>query len=102
MKEVTKFKKPVSPDCQLGLTLNRLAHRCSYSTVGDLFGVTSSKACQIFNEVIRVIVQVFYDEYVALPTTKDGWKAELNAFLEDWDFPVWAHGTVSTFILAVI
>ncbi|KAK2555834.1 hypothetical protein P5673_022475 [Acropora cervicornis] len=70
--------------------------------IGDLFGVTSSKACQIFNEVIRVIVQVFYDEYVALPTTKDGWKAELNAFLEDWDFPVWAHGTVSTFILAVI
>ena len=57
MKEVTKFKKPVSPDCQLGLTLNLLAHGCSYST--DLFGVTSSKACQIFNEVIRVIVQVF-------------------------------------------
>ena len=64
-----------------------MAHGCSYSTVGDLFGVASSTACQIFNEVIRVIVQAFYDEYVALPTTEDGWKAELNAFLEDWGFP---------------
>ena len=67
----------------------RLAHGCSYSTVGDLFGVASSTACQIFNEVIRVIVQVFYDEYVTLPTTEDGWKAELNALLKDcvgaWD-----------------
>ena len=34
-----------------------------------------------------VIVQAFYDEYVALPTTEDGWKAELNALLEDWRFP---------------
>ena len=86
-KEVTKFKKPVSADRQLGLTLYRLAHGCSYSTVGDLFGVASSTACQIFNEVIRVIVQAFYDEYVAFSTTEDGWKAELNAFLEDWGFP---------------
>ena len=46
---------------QLELTMYRLAHGCSYSTVGDLFGVASS-VCQIFNEVIHVIVQVFYDE----------------------------------------
>ena len=65
----------------------RLAHGCSSSTVGDLFEVASSTACQIFNEVIRVIVQVFYDEYVTLPTTEGGWKAELDAFLKDWGFP---------------
>ena len=57
----------------------RLAHGCSYSTVGDLFGVASSRACQIFSEVIRVIVQVFYDEYVTLPTTEGDWKAKLDA-----------------------
>ena len=60
---------------------------CSYSTVGDLFGVASSTACQIFNDVIRVIDQVFHDEYVTLPTTEDEWRAELNAFLKDWGFP---------------
>ena len=72
---------------QLELTMYRLAHGCSHSTVGDLFGVASATACQIFNEVIHVIVQVFYDEYVTLPTTKDGWKAELDAFLKDWGLP---------------
>ena len=61
----------------------RLAHSCPYSTVGDLFEAASSTACQIFNEVIRVIVRVFYDEYVTLTTTDDGWKAELDAFLND-------------------
>ena len=60
----------------------RLAHGCSYSTVGDLFGVASSTACQIFKEVIRVIVNVFYDEYVTLPTTEDRGKAGLDAFLK--------------------
>ena len=41
---------------QLCKLVYRLAHGCSYSTVGDLFEVASSTACQIFNEVIRVIV----------------------------------------------
>ena len=72
---------------QLELSMYRLAHGCSHSTVGDLFGVASATTCQIFNEVIHVIVQVFYDEYVTLPTTKDGWKAELDALLKDWGLP---------------
>ena len=47
-KETTKFKGPTSPQCQLVLTLYRLAHGCSYTTVGDLFGVAPSTACTIF------------------------------------------------------
>lgn len=35
----TKFKQPVSPEHQLGLTIYRLAYGCSYSTAADLFGV---------------------------------------------------------------
>ena len=80
---MTKFKQPVSPDRQFAIPLYRLAHGCSYSTVGDLFWVASLTACPIFNEVIRVIIQVFYDDYVVLPSNEDEWKAELNAFLED-------------------
>ena len=72
---------------QLELTMYRLAHGCSHSTVVDLFGVASATACQIFNEAIHVIIQVFYADYVTLPTTKDGWKAELDAFLKDWGLP---------------
>lgn len=87
IKETTKFKVPISPERQLGLTLYRLAHGCSYITAGDLFGVAPSTACKIFNEVIRVMVQVFYDEYVNLPSTEKEWKDELTAFLKDYGFP---------------
>ena len=47
-KETRKFKEPTSPQCQLALTLYRLVHGCSYTTVGDLFGVAPSTASTIF------------------------------------------------------
>ena len=86
-KETTKFKEPTSPQCQLALTLYRLAHGCSYTTVGDLFGVAPSTACTIFNHVIRCIVQALYDDYMVLPRNEEEWKNEINAFLENWEFP---------------
>ena len=35
-RETTRFKVPVAPEIQLALTLYRLAHSCSFATVGDL------------------------------------------------------------------
>ena len=86
-KETTRFKKPTSPERQLGLTLYRLAHGSSYTTVGDLFGVAPSTACTIFNHVTQIIGQKLYDQFVILPRTEEEWKAELTSFLEDWEFP---------------
>ena len=86
-KETTRFREPTSPERQLGLTLYRLAHGSSYTTVGDLFGVAPSTACTIFNHVTRVIVKNLYDQFVVLPSTEDEWKEELKNFLEDWEFP---------------
>ena len=86
-KETTKFKEPTSPQCQLALILYRLAHGCSYTIVGDLFRVAPSTTCTIFNHVIRCIVQALYDDYVVLPRNEEEWKNELNAFLENWEFP---------------
>ena len=45
-KETTRFKKPTSPECQLALTLYRMAHGISFSTVDDLFGVAAPTACR--------------------------------------------------------
>ena len=86
-RETTRFKVPVAPEVQLALTLYRLAHDSSFATVGDLFGIATSTACETFNEVIRIIVLVFFDEYVTLPSTEEEWKNELKAFLKDWGFP---------------
>ena len=47
---------PTTPEQQLGLTLYRLAHGCSFSTVADLFGVSISLAGNTFNKVTRVLI----------------------------------------------
>ncbi|CAH3133439.1 unnamed protein product [Pocillopora meandrina] len=52
VKEPTRFKpEPIPPDTQLAICLYRLAHGCTHSTVGDLFGVAESTASVIFNQV---------------------------------------------------
>ena len=60
---------------------------CSYSTVGDLFGVAASTACTIFNHVTKTIVQALYDDFVKLPQSEEEWKRRTLGFLENWAFP---------------
>ena len=86
-KETTRFKEPKPPELQLALTLYRLSHGCTYTTVGDLFGVGTSTACTIFISVIKTVVRKLYDSFVVLPKSEEEWKEELTLFLEDWEFP---------------
>ena len=54
-KQPTNLKPFLTtPKQQLGLTLYRLAHGCSFSTVAGLFGVSISLARQTFNKLTRV------------------------------------------------
>jgi hypothetical protein len=87
-KETTKFKPvPIPPHTRLAICLYRLAHGCTYNTVGDLFGVAESTAAVIFNEVCKILVSAFYDQFVKLPRDSSEWKQELRNFLENWEFP---------------
>ena len=86
-KETSRFKKLTSPECQLALTLYRMAHGISFSTMGDLFGVAAPTACQIFSTVTSAIVTRLYDRYFCLPRNEEEWKKELRCFLENWEFP---------------
>ena len=87
-KKATRLKPfPVPTHTRLAICLYRLAHGCTYSTVGDLFGVAESTATVIFNEVCKTLVSAFYDQFVDLPTDTAEWKEELRNFLENWEFP---------------
>ena len=70
---------PIESHRQIALTLYRLAHAVSFSTLADLFGV--------FNNVIRLFVQHMYDTYVKLPETDEEWKKEAIGFIENYGFP---------------
>ena len=87
-KEPTRFKpEPTSPDCQLAITLYRLAHGCTFTVLEDLFGESLENCCVIFNKVCRVLVSKMYGQYVKLPETDDEWEMELKGFLENYEFP---------------
>lgn len=88
IKQPTLFKPvPVPPHTRLAICLYRLAHGCTYNTLGDLFGVAESTAAVVFNEVCKVLVSTFYDQFVYLPRNSNEWKQELQSFLENWEFP---------------
>ena len=71
VKEPTRFKpEPIPPDTQLPICLYRLAHGCTYSTVGYLFGVAESTASVIFNQVCKILVSNLYDRFVYLPRNR--------------------------------
>ena len=79
--------EPISVDRQLGLTLYRLGHGVSYSTLSQLFGVSMSLVSETFNKVCRVLTAVSYDQYVTLPKTDERWKSEVKVFIENYEFP---------------
>ena len=77
---------PIEAHRQLGLTLYRLAHGVSYSTLADLFGVSMSLAERTFNQVVKIFSRELYDVYVKLPDTEEEWKDEAIGFIENYHF----------------
>ena len=45
--------EPIEPNRQLGLTIDKLAHGCTLTVIGDVFGISESFATQTFNHVVR-------------------------------------------------
>ena len=55
---------------QLALTLYRLGHGASFTTLSQLFGVSISLASVTFNKVCRVLVETLYSKYVMMKNGK--------------------------------
>ena len=87
-KQPTRMKPyPTSPATQLAVCLYRLAHGCTFLTVGDLFGIAAPTAYCIFMDICKVLVKVLYDQFVCMPRTAEEWSHELKGFIENWEFP---------------
>ena len=78
--------KPIIVDRLLGLTLYRVGHGVSYSTLSQLFGVSISLAGKTFNKVCRVLVAASYDQFVTLPKTDEEWDSEVKGLIENYEF----------------
>ena len=71
---------PIEPHRQLGITLYRCAHGCTFSTVVDLFGVSMSLAEQVFASVSRELIRNLFTEFVKMPNTEEEWRQEAHIF----------------------
>ena len=85
-KETKLNQHPVSVNRQLGLTLYRLGHGASFTTLSQLFGVSISLASVTFNKVCHVLVATLYNRFVKLTRTDEKWEVELKGFSEIYDF----------------
>ena len=72
-KETNLNQHPVSVNRQLGLTLYRLGHGASFTTLSQSFGVSISLAGVISNKVCRVLVVTLYNRYVKLSRPDEEW-----------------------------
>ena len=84
-KQPTNLKPfSTTPEQQLGLTLYRLAHGCSFSTVAGFFRVSISLAEQTFNKVAPVLVARMCDTFVVSSKNQAEWETELKNFIENY------------------
>ena len=86
-KEMNLNQHPINVNRQLGLTLYRLGHEASFTTLSQLFGVSIYLASVTFNKNCRVLVATLHNKYVKLPRTDEEWEAESKGFLENYKFP---------------
>ena len=70
-KETNLNQHPVSVNRQLGLTLYRLGHGASFTTLSQLFGVSISLAGVTLNKVCSVLVATLYNRYVKFSRTDE-------------------------------
>ena len=78
---------PIEPHRQVGITLYRCAHGCTFSTVADIFGVSMSLAEQVLASVSRELIRNLFTEFVKMPNTEEEWRQEAIGFIENYGFP---------------
>ena len=66
-KETNLIQYPMGVSRQLGLTLYRLGHGASFTTLSQLLGVSISLSSVTFDKVCLILVTTLWNRYVKLP-----------------------------------
>ena len=78
---------PTPTHVQLALTLYRLGHGFIYPVVANIFVVSKSLTCQVFNHLCRILVARLYNKNVYMPSSGEKWQVELRGFIKNYEFP---------------
>ena len=85
-KQDTKFRKAISIDKRVAVSLWRLSTNCEYQTIGHLFGISKSAVCDIVKEFCFVVNTHLLSKYICIPKDEDLVKV-VREFEIKWGFP---------------
>ena len=82
----TRFRKAISVQHRVAITLWVLATTSEYRTIAQLFGVARCTVCCIVKETCTAIVKVLLPKYVHFPVG-DKLKETVQGFYDRWEIP---------------
>ena len=85
-RQNTRFRRAISVEQRVAITLWCLATPCEYRTVSHLFGVARSTVCEIVQDTCLAIVHNLLKVYIRFPTG-DALKSVVEGFEEKWGYP---------------
>lgn len=86
LKEDTNMRKCIPVSKRIMICLYKLATNLEFRTIGNLFGIGRSTACQIFHEVCEAIQFVLTPMFITFPRGEQ-LQQVVDGFLEDWNYP---------------
>lgn len=85
-RKSTRFRKPISTEKRLAVTLWFFATTAEYRTISHLFGIARSTVCEIVWETASAIVHHFLSTYIKFPVG-DQAKSVKDGFQTKWNVP---------------
>ena len=86
-RNVTYWRRPISPGLRVAITLRYLATGESYRSLSYQFRVAPNTISLIVPDTCRAIVAAFGDEVMQVPTTPEEWRKVARGFETRWNFP---------------
>ena len=86
-KQDINYRKALDPGTKLAATLRHLASGDTYASMKFDFRIPANTLSVLVKEVCQAIVDVYKDEVMQCPTTRDEWKAVADKFEQRWNVP---------------
>ena len=87
MKNTTQFRKPVSVEKQVAVTLYYLADEGRMRKIANSFGIGKSTVSEIIRRVTQVISIQLGSKYIKLPSTEEEVEQQTAIFFQKFGFP---------------
>ena len=86
-KQNTNFRKPISAEQRLVVTLRYLATGETQQSLSFAFRIGKATISKILAETSEAIYEVLKEEFLKVPRSQNQWLEIAKGFLETWNFP---------------